>query len=353
LNVNALLPIALLCLAGCVILRQPPDPNHCRVRLLGRWDASGAPDRLVTVNPGSSVEFAYEGTSCVLHVDRELNRVPLPQLWVRFDGTWTKHEVDRDEIVLGEGASRGEHAVWVVVKALSEHQSRWKKPLVGSLTVTGISLTQGEGVGFVSPPSKRKLILEAIGDSITEGVLVHRKGSPTEWTEIADARLTYAFRTAEALGAEPRIIGFGRQGLTREGNGGVPPVGLAYPFLYDGVPADDPPADIVLINHGGNDSGAPSIHTGYRKLIERVRARNPEAAIFCVVSFPQTHAKSVADAVVDVRAAGDMRVYFVQTKGWMDRDKDTTDGVHPNVQGHEKAAKKLVEFIRTTLAYKP
>lgn len=347
-----LLPLAMLLLSGCVRLRQPPDPNHCRIRLLGRWNALGAPDRIIAVNPGSSFEFAYEGTSCVLHVDRSLNKVPLPQLWVRFDGEWTKHVVDRDEIVLGEGASCGEHAVWVVVKALSEHQSRWKAPLVGSLTVTGLHLTPGEGVGFVAPPRQRKLVLEAIGDSITEGVLVHRKGNPQEWTEIADARLTYAFRTAEALGAEPRIIGFGRQGLTREGNGGVPPAGLAYPFVYEGVAAQDAPADIVLINHGGNDSGRPSIQAVYGKLIARARERNPDARIFCVVPFPQSQAASVASAVADARAAGDRHVYIVETAGWLDRSADTTDGVHPNVQGHETAAKALVAFIRQVLKSK-
>jgi lysophospholipase L1-like esterase len=270
-------------------------------------------------------------------------------LWVRFDGEWTKQVVDRDEIVLGEGAPRGPHRAWVVVKALSEHQSRWKAPLVGSLTVTGLHLEQGEGVGFVAPPPRRKLILEAIGDSITEGVLVHRKGKPQEWTEIADARLTYAFRTAEALGAEPRIIGFGRQGLTREGNGGVPPAALAYPLVYEGIAAHDAPADIVLINHGGNDSGRPTIQAVYGKLIARARERNPEADIFCVVPFPQTHATSVAAAVADARADGDRRVYIVRTAGWLDRNADTTDGVHPNVQGHEKAAKALVAFIREVL----
>jgi lysophospholipase L1-like esterase len=270
-------------------------------------------------------------------------------LWVRFDGAWQKHVVDEDTVTLGDGAPRGRHRVWVVVKALSEHQSRWKAPLVGSLTVTGLHLASGEGVGFVTPPPRRKLILEAIGDSITEGVLVHRKGTPQEWTEIADARLTYAFRTAEALGAEPRIIGFGRQGLTREGNGGVPPAGLSYPFVCEGVPAHDAPADVVLINQGGNDSGRPTIQAVYGKLVARARERNPEAHIFCVVPFPQTHATSVASAVADARAAGDRRVYIVETAGWLDRGADTTDGVHPNVQGHEKAAKALVAFIREVM----
>lgn len=331
---------------GCLPWPAEEREGAGRIRLMGRWDASGAPSRIVAVNPGSSFEFRYQGTTCVLHFDRTGNKPPLPQLWVQFDGESSKQVVDRDEVVVGEGANPGRHQVWVVVKALDEHQARWKPPLVSALIFAGVEVPEGK---FLSPPHARKHLLEAIGDSITEGVLAVRAGKLEEWTEIADSRLTWAFRTADALGAEPRIIGFGAQGVTKGGNGGVPPAGLAYPFIYDGVPAKDRPADIVVINHGCNDGGVPNIENGYHNLIKLARGRNPEAAIFCVVPFAQVHERSVRFAVEGAHNEGDAKVYLVETQGWIDPKADTTDGVHPNAAGHEKAAKQLTAFIRKTL----
>jgi len=316
--------------AGCGRLLAPQ--HKATVRLLGRWDGSGAPERLIAVNPGSSLEFRYRGTSCTLHVDASNLRAPYPQLWVQFDGQWSKVSLDRSEIAIGEGAVEGTHWVWVVLKSADEHQPRWKPPLVAALVVTGIEAPGGR---FLRPP---------------RGILAVRAGRRNEWTEIADSRATYAFRTAMALGAEPRIIGFGRQGITIGGNGGVPPVGLAYPFAYGQVPATDRPADVVVINQGSNDRRARSIEHGYLNLIRLVRSRNPGAEIFCLVPFTQIHAESVRRAVASARAAGDDHVHLVETAGWLDPKTDTTDGVHPNLKGHEKAARKLTEVIRARLA---
>lgn len=329
---------------GCWPRGTTLPPDRARVRLLGRWDTSGAPDRFLAVNPGSSLAFRYEGTTCVLHVDRSANKPPLPQLWVQLDGTWAKHVVDSDTIVVGEDAAAGPHEVWVVLKSADEHQSRWREPLVASFTLTGI---EAPGGTFLLPPPRKPRILEAIGDSITEGILVDGKGK--DWPDKADSRATYAFLTAMALDCEPRIIGFGAQGVTRGGNGGVPPAGLAYPFVHNGVAAADDPADIVVINHGANDGGVPNIENVYRRLIALARQRNPQAEIFCVGPFPQVHGRSVRYAVAGARADGDTHVYFVSTEGWLDRKADTTEGVHPNAQGHAKAAKKLTAVIRETM----
>jgi lysophospholipase L1-like esterase len=340
----AVLPVV-VCACGCSPW-QASASRRGTIRLLGRWDASGAPTRFVAVNPGSSFQFRYTGTACVLHFDRSANKPPLPQLWVQFDGEWSKQVVDRDEIVLGEGAAAGRHEVWTIVKALDEHQARWKPPLVAALTLKGVEVPDGQ---LSSPPRRKRLLVEAIGDSITEGVLAVRAGKLSEWTEIADARATWAFQTALALGAEPRILGFGAQGVTNGGNGGVPPAPLAYPFVYEGVPAHEVPADVVLINHGCNDGGVPNIENGYRNLIKLARERNPDAAIFCLVPFAQVHERSIRFAVEGAHNEGDAKVHLVETSGWIDPKADTTDGVHPNLQGHEKAAKLLTAFVRKTL----
>jgi len=331
---------------GCAppVSDAPTEPQtEAEVRLLGRWDAAGAPGRLLAVNPGSSFQFRYRGTSCRLHVDRTTNKPPLPQLWVQLDGAWAIVPVDSDILEIGTQAPVGDHTVWVVLKAADEHQPRWTPPLVASLALTGIEAPGGR---FLPPPPARKRLIEFIGDSITEGILAYRAEAGKGWTDFADSRLAYGFRTAEALGAEPRIIGFGAQGATRGGNGGVPPVGLAYPFVYAGVAATDRPADLVVIAHGCNDSGVKTIEAGYRNLITLVRQRNPGAVILCMVPFPQCHPKSIADAAAAARAAGDAQVLLVETRGWLDPKADTTDGVHPSAAGHARAAERLADFVR-------
>jgi len=344
-----MVPLALVAGAlGCSLGRAPLHEGCGWVRLLGRWDASQAPDRIVAVNPGSSFEFRFQGTMCVLDFDRSANPPygGLPQLWVRFDGVWTKHGVDTDRLVLGRDAQPGRHEVWVVIKALDERQPRWTPPLVASLTLTGIEVPGGQ---LVTPPARRRRIFEAVGDSITEGIGVYKEGK--DGPDRADSRFTYAFRTAEALGAGPRIIGFGAQGVTKGGNGGTPPVGLAYPFVYKDVPAEEAPADVVVINHGCNDGAAKSIESGYLNLIRRVRERNPKAHIFCIVPFAQVHAYSIEEAVASARVDWDLKVHLVRTRGWLDPKTDTTDGVHPSAEGHAKAAEKLTAFIRETLRW--
>jgi lysophospholipase L1-like esterase len=338
------LPLLVLLIAGgCLPRSKALPPGEAQVRLLGRWDATGAPDRLTAVNPGSSFRFRYQGTWCQLQFDRSANKRPFPQLWVRFDGAWTRHVLDRDAIDLGRDAPQGEHDVWGGLKSADEHQRRWTPPLVASVTLMGIALPQG---AFLRAPRRPARIIEFVGDSMTEGILVHSREKGKGWPDFADSRMTYAFRTAQALDAEPRLIAFGAQGVTQAGNGGVPPVPLAYPFVYDRVPADDPPADIVVIAHGCNDSAVASITAGYRNLIGLIRERNPDAAIVCMVPFPQCHPDSIARAAAAEQAAGDRQVFFLPTRGWLDKKADTTDGVHPNVQGHAKAAQRLVEFIR-------
>ena len=65
--------------------------------------------------------------------------------------------------------------------------------------------------------------------------------------------------------------------------------------------------------------------------------------------FNGAHEKYVEAAVRRARAAGDERVHYVDTTGWIAPQTDTTDGVHPNLEGHRKAAEKLASIIRAAL----
>ena len=146
-----------------------------------------------------------------------------PQLWVRLDlQPWQKMEV-APLIELAPDPPHFEHLLRIVFKGAREWDNRWKTPLQTAVVLTGIGLA--EGGKLLDPPPRPALRIEFLGDSITEGVLLHRldRPFPEAWPERADGRLGYAFQTGERLGADTRVVGFGRQGVTIEGNGGVPP----------------------------------------------------------------------------------------------------------------------------------
>jgi lysophospholipase L1-like esterase len=47
-------------------------------------------------------------------------------------------------------------------------------------------------------------------------------------------------------------------------------------------------------------------------------------------------------AEVDARkTGGDARIFFVDTTDWITPNVDTTDGLHPNPQGHAKVTARL------------
>jgi len=50
-----------------------------------------------------------------------------------------------------------------------------------------------------------------------------------------------------------------------------------------------------------------------------------------------------------VRTLRDERVRFVDTTGWIEPGKDTTDKVHLNLNGNKIAAEKLAPILRSVL----
>jgi lysophospholipase L1-like esterase len=256
------------------------------------------------------------------------------------------------EIDLAPGPPHIEHLLRVIFKGAREWDNRWKPPLQTAIVLTGIGLA--EGGTLLAPPPLPALRIEFLGDSITEGVLLHRLGRPfpEAWPERADGRLGYAFQTGERLGADTRVVGFGRQGLTIEGNGGVPPAPDAFPWVCEGVPRDEWQPQLVVINQGTNDGAVPSepFRPAYGRYLSLIHAAYPAAHLFALRPFNGAHADDIRALVEQRVAAGDARLQFVDTTGWLDLTIDTTDGVHPNAMGHRKAAKRLEAEIRAVLA---
>lgn len=106
------------------------------------------------------------------------------------------------------------------------------------------------------------LIIAALGDSITEGVMIDDEtGKGIEWLRRPyqdNSTATYAWLTAEYLGLKPIIMGYGGVGVTKEGCSCVPRAQDAYPFCYHNAPISYANPNYIVINHGTNDRGKDS-----------------------------------------------------------------------------------------------
>ena len=179
------------------------------IHYFGRWNRLA--DRAITVNTGSHVVARFTGTSVSARFDVTLNQAPNPTLTWRIDADeWQEGELAAT-MQLGMGLLPGTHEVTLMARGLNEFQARWTPPLVSSLTFLGFDVADG---ALEPSPRPVRPKIEFLGDSITQGVNLwpSRPGMDTPcWRQ--DGCLAYASQTAQALGAEWRQVGFGRQGL--------------------------------------------------------------------------------------------------------------------------------------------
>lgn len=323
------------------------DPVAEAIHYFGRWQRK--PSRAVTVNSGSYITAIFSGTGINAQFDVSLNDVSdLPTVAWKIDqaATWQVAEISAN-LALASGLSAGPHIVTLIARGLDENKNRWSAPLVSSITFSNFTVTGGALQATVAPARPK---LEILGDSITEGVVV--QGSSYQgktgqcWKN--DAVYSYATQTGMALAADYRQVGFGYQGLLKSGNGGVPAANDAFPWIFDGVPRDAWQADMVVINQGTNDSSKPAdtFQSAYTTFVATIRKAYPGAKIVAVRPFSGAQEAPIKAVVMASNAAGDARVYYVDTSGWLTAGSDFTDSLHPNVQGSAKAAAKLVTELK-------
>jgi lysophospholipase L1-like esterase len=319
------------------------DGSQELVHYYGRWDVKA--DRAITVNSGSHLAATFTGTALAARFDVSVNMsADMPTLaWQIDQGDWEEADLGAT-VVLATDLASGTHTVTLMARAMDETQNRWTQPLVSSTTFLGFTVTGG-AVQSSARPVRPKI--EFLGDSITEGVNLwqsHNGQTRKCWRD--DGRVAYASQAAQMLGAEWRQVGFGYLGILKAGNGGVPKANDSFNWIYEDVPRDSWQADMVVINEGTNDSGAAesTFREGYGQYLTTIRSGYPNAKLLAMRPFGGSQAAPIK-AEVDARnTAGDTRVYYVDTTGWLDA-ADFTDGVHPNDQGSAKAALALVTEI--------
>ena len=323
------------------------SPDDACIRLTGRW--STLEGCAVTTTPGASLEAGFQGSMALLHFDTILNALPLPHLWISVDGG-PRVEVPLERYIRIRAADGGPHRISLIFKSAMEMQHRWHWPQVAKVAFRGMEAEETAPL----PPDERSII-EFVGDSITEGVLVDADCliMPNVWPDEQynrpcqdDVTGTYAWQTAEALGMRPGIIAYGAVGVTKGGCGGVVAAPDAYPFCFENAPYTGPEAAVVVINHGTNDRGSDPAHfvREYRRLLDAVRRKNPHSVLVLLSPFCGAFASELQALAADYGRSSGGVVHYVDTAGWL-----PPEPIHPGREGHSIAAQHLISRMREIL----
>ncbi|MGW6282924.1 GDSL-type esterase/lipase family protein [Kribbella sp. NPDC055071] len=317
--------------AAAAVVVPTTDRN---IRYLGRWQqqASGS----VYGYFQSGLEFDFTGTSLSVALEAQC------RILYSVDGGPPQRNITANGTVpIASGLSSGRHSV----RFYSEYQQSFPK-------VQYFELDQGS----CTRPAVRRPSMEFIGDSISVGFigtgLVNSLGS------------SFTYKTPELLGFSHNTVAFG--GIAAAAGSGSPDSsGMASRYLKlseyvpgeSNVPAWDTSRyvpDYVVINLGTNDPSTgpttPNFKPAYLAFLENIRSYYPEATIFAMSPFNTAHKTEIAETVGLRNAAGDAKVTYVDTTGWINVATETTDGTHPTIAAQDKISVKLATAIQDYLA---
>ncbi len=306
------------------------------IRLTGRWFRND--DIAITTACGSYFEAGFTGEYALLHFYIGDNTNPYPHLWISVDGS-PRVEAPVDRFLRVTAKGEGPHVVTVIYKSANERQHRWYAPLVGKIAFEGFDADAPAPL-----PADDRPVIEFVGDSITEGILIDAERhyndashSVQDRTLQDDVTAGYAWLTAEKLNMRPILMGYGAVGCTHAGSGSVPRAADSYPYCFDGTPIPDVRREFIVINHGANDRRNPDSYLPcYEELLDVVRRMHPEARIVVLSPFTGYADERLAAFVPDFNARKGADVALILTGGWI-----CPEPVHPLRDGHRTVAAHL------------
>lgn len=318
---------------------------------------------------------------------------------VEFSFTGTKASIDLQAVSIENKLHYGRFAVYVneklvlddtmdeLNKTVDIFESKEAKPVY----VRIIRLSETPYVPFaienihvtstadIKPTANKSRKIEFIGDSITCGYGVdERNASATYSTSNSDGSKSFAYKTAQKLGAEYSMFAASGFGVISGYTGGdlntletIPQYYGSQGFSWYTLPDGRQPMDIawdfdvdepdaVVINLGTNDSSytrndegrKAEFVKGYVAFLKQVRSKNPNATIFCTLGLMgQDLYPQIEEAVASyTKETGDSNVTSLQFDV-----QDMNDGVcvdwHPTESSYEKAADTLVDYMSYVLGW--
>lgn len=298
------------------------DPN---IAYVGRWD-TGSGTTAVANWTGAYVQTSFTGTTVKVRARDAVN------LYASIDGgPDVFHAGVRGTVNLTpQPLPPGTHTLRITYRS-------------GDTVFQGLVLDAGARTVAPNAPSG---LIEFVGDSITAGALTDRL-----------ALDSYAWKTGERLGMRHTQVA--RAGYCLVGRSGC--TGLSTQFFKTASTGGTDwdfsryRASAVVINLGTNDIGhgvsGAVFQSAYTAFLRDVRAKYPNAVLFAVQTLKKRYVTETRAAVTARVNAGDGRVRYVDTTGWLSDGADYEDGNgHPNEAGHTKFANRLAPVIGSALS---
>ena len=207
-------------------------------------------------------------------------------------GTFTRVAISSPTITLPDTNS---HIVRIVCDSLGEGGTQWA--VGGGFVVLGVDAGNGTAVGLL--PERTSRIVH-LGDSITVGcrALGVETGSESQ-ADYNSVINSYSWHCSQALNAISYMNGYGGTGLTNSGS--TANCSTMIDYAAPGVEATPIVADLVVLEHGHNDSTATDANfkTAYQAILDQIRVMYPGAPIVCVIPFNQQKASVIKEVVPD------------------------------------------------------
>lgn len=314
------------------------------INYTGRWCEYES--SFCSTAPGSYFKIAFDGKDITLYFDMLWNSEPYPHLYLSLDGG-AKFESTLSSFLRVEASCDGRHILTVIFKSAVEMQHRWNLPLIAKVSFLGYE-AQNSSELFKSCEK----VIEFVGDSITEGVLINEEKQADKNNGFNnrvyqdDSTATYAYLTAKNLKLTPIVMGYGAVGATKGGCGGVPKAAEAYPYCFKSHKINYPSPDYILINHGANDRGASSEEylKAYGELLDVIREINPGSRIIALSAFCGVFHKELGEFIGKYNKENSCDILFIDSSSWV-----SSEPIHPDRIGHKAIAEKLTKILREKL----
>jgi hypothetical protein len=334
--ISGLLAIAALSIASAQS-GQPMDPN---IQYVGRWDKS-ASTSYHSYWGGAYLKVRFTGTTVKVNLGKTAT------LLVNIDDTTDQlfSNVSGTVNLTPTALPAGTHTVRIGAEFDQQE-----------IVFNGLILDAGATT--VAPLVAGNKIIEFIGDSITTGA-----DNP-----FGDGDC-YAWLAGDLLGAEHTQIS--KPGIALvDGINSLPGMEVAYyKFKSPDYTTSNPTWNFaytpqaVVVNLGANDHyanvGSSVFQTHYINFLASLRQHYPQIDIFALRQFNGWYETETHNAVNARISAGDSKVHYIDTTGWLvgygtstttDYVNKTGGSVHPSRSGHVKVAKHLGPILQPYLA---
>lgn len=348
-------------------------PDWSNVKPLGRTHQ--LPDSLWLAFSGSGAEFAFTGSHCEVTIAGDINaRAGTSENLARI-----AIEVDGARVV--DDLVNAQEKTYTVVAGsdVKTHVVRIIKLSETAMSTCGVKAITVDAASIQPTPFSDRYI-EFIGDSITCGygvddpVAEHHFSTATE-----DATKAYAYKTAQALGADHSMVaisgygiisGYTADGKTKADTQILPKYYTKLGFSYGTYQKKIAAAiqwdftlrqpDLIVVNLGTNDDSYTlnnrerqrEFAAAYTEFLKTIRSHNPDAKILCTLGvmtdrlYPWLE-KAVKDYTAET---GDSNIACIRFDVQNPADGYAADW-HPSVATHDKAAQRLTETIREMMGW--